>query len=382
MKLIIVVPDGMCDLQYEELGHRSPAEYARAPGLDELVQRGRVGLMKTMYEGLPLGSLVGIMGIFGYYPPAYVPRGRSIFEAYALGVKMAPDDLILRCNIVRVNSADVLDDFTAGQISDEDALAYLNGLTIPHPFELYHDTSYRNVLICRDNELDDSKLELFEPHEHMGRSIHEILPRFQGGIHSPMADIILHSRRGDLMLWPWGAGKIRDFPRMPYRNITISGLSFLYGMATLLGGQAVIPEGATGYLGSNLAGKFKVAVENLDNVDVCLIHCNAPDEEAHVHNVKGKVQSIEDIDTQIIQPLLRFVDSYPEPCRALILPDHYTICETGKHLPDLVPFAIFGHGIEPNHDLKGYSETDIIKSAPPVMMSYHLIDTYLWDKNK
>ncbi|MBK8616153.1 MAG: hypothetical protein IPN96_03375 [Anaerolineales bacterium] len=60
MKLVILIPDGMCDVQYEELGGLSPAEYARTPGMDEMVRRGSVGLMKTMHDGLPLGSLVGI----------------------------------------------------------------------------------------------------------------------------------------------------------------------------------------------------------------------------------------------------------------------------------------------------------------------------------
>lgn len=377
MKLVILIPDGMCDVQYEELGGLSPAEYARTPGMDEMVRRGSVGLMKTMHDGLPLGSLVGIMGIYGYYPPQYVPRGRSIFESYALGLKANPDDLVCRCNIVKVNSSGVLEDFTAGQISNELARAYLDDVQIPSGFEIYHDNSYRNVLICREEEIDDTQLELFEPHECMGLSIDNILPRFKGEIYKPFVDMMSRSVRGDLMLWPWGAGRIRNFPPMPYRSMTITGLSFLYGMATALGGKAIIPDGATGYRGSNLNAKFKAAMDHLDDVDVCLIHCNAPDEEAHIHNVVGKAQSIADIDSQIIQPLLQYLETYSEPCRIVLLPDHYTVCDTGKHLPDLVPYVIFGEGIDSNHSLKGYSETGIINSAPPVMDSHHLIQFHL-----
>lgn len=377
MKLIILIPDGMCDLQYEELGNLSPAEYASTPGMDEMVRRGSIGLMKTMHDGLPLGSLVGIMGIFGYYPPEYVPRGRSIFEAYALGLKMNSNDLVSRCNIVRVNSAGILEDFTAGQISNEMALAYLDGVNIPVNFELCHDNSYRNVLICRDYEIDDGQLELFEPHENMGVSIDKILPRFQGEIYKPFVDMMYQSVRNGLMLWPWGAGRIRNFPRMPYKSVTVTGLSFLYGMAAALGGKAIIPQGATGYRGSNLRAKFETVIENLNDVDVCLIHCNAPDEEAHVHNVVGKAQSISDIDDQVIQPLLQFLETYSEPCRVVLLPDHYTVCSTGKHLPDFVPYVTFGTGIHPNHNLTGYSETRIIDSSPPIMDSHNLIQFHL-----
>ena len=377
MKLIILVPDGMCDLRYEELGNLSPAEYAQTPGMDEMVQRGSIGLMKTMHEGLPLGSLVGMMGIFGYYPPEYVPRGRSIFESYALGLKTSPDDLVARCNVVRVNSSGILEDFTAGQISNELALAYLEDVYIQPGFEIYHDNSYRNVLICRDYKIDDTQLELFEPHECMGLPIEKILPRFQGEIYKPFVDMMRQSVRDGLMLWPWGAGRIRSFPRMPYRSLTVTGLSFLYGMATALGGKAIIPNGATGYRGSDLNAKFQAAVDHLNEVDVCLIHCNAPDEEAHVHNVIGKANSIADIDLQIIQPMLHFLETYPEPCRVILLPDHYTVCRTGKHLPDLVPYVAFGAGIYSNHTLEGYSETGIINSAPPVMDSHQLIQFHL-----
>ncbi len=377
MKLIILIPDGMCDLQYEELGNMSPAEFASTPGMDEMVRRGSIGLAKTMYEGLPLGSLVGIMGIFGYFPPEYVPRGRSIFEAYALGLTTNPNDLVLRCNIVRVSSSGILEDFTASQITNEAALDYLKGVTIPSGYEIHHDNSYRNVMICRDFEADDTQLQLFEPHESMGLPIEDILPRFQGEIYKPMVDMIHQSKRDGLMLWPWGAGRIRNFPSMPYRNVTVTGLSFLYGMATALGGKAIIPEGATGYRGSNLKAKFESAVDHLDDVDVCLIHCNAPDEEAHVHNVTGKAKSIEEIDAQIVQPLLKFLETYPEPCRVILIPDHYTVSSSGKHLPDLVPYVTFGAGIHPNHSLNRYSETQIINSKPPIIDSHQLINLHL-----
>lgn len=377
MKLIIIVPDGMCDIRYKELGNKSPAEFANTPGMDEMLENGAVGLAKTMHEGLPLGSLVGIMGILGYNPPEYVPRGRSIFEAYTLGIQMNPNDLVTRCNIVRVDGDDILEDFTAGQISESDAAAYLKSVDIPKEFSLHHDLSYRNVLIHRDCPLDDSLLQLFEPHENMGMPIREILPAYMGKPYEPFIDLILDSRRKNLMLWPWGAGRIRSFPPMKYRSLTVTALSFLYGMATLLGGKAVIPPGATGYRGSNLKGKLDAALASLDQHDVFLIHCNAPDEEAHVHNVHGKVESIEQIDSQIVAPLLGFLKTHKEPCRVILLPDHYTICETGKHLPDLVPYIAFGSGIEPNHTLKKYSENEIANLGPAVIESHKLIETHL-----
>lgn len=372
-----MVPDGMPDFRYEQLNGKSPAEYANTPGMDEILQNGSVALAKTMHDGLPLGSLVGIMGILGYNPLEYAPQGRSIFEAHALGVRTGPNDLITRCNIVRVNPEGILEDFTAGQISEDEAKTYLESIKIPQVLQIHHDLSYRNVLIFRDCPLDENKLVLFEPHENIGMPINKIMPRYQDSVYQPFADLILGSRKEDLMLWPWGAGRIRSFPPMKYRLLTVTALSFLYGMATLLGGRAIIPPGATGYRGSNLRAKLDTALSNLDELDVCLIHCNAPDEEAHINNLMGKVQAIEEIDTQIIRPLLAYLKHYSEDCRLVILPDHYTICETGKHAPDLVPFITYGSGIKSNHKLKKYSEKEITDLHPSVIESHKLIELHL-----
>ena len=377
MKLIIIIPDGMCDLRYEALNNLSPAEYAYTPGMDRMVREGQIGLMKTMHAGLPLGSLVGIMGILGYYPPEYVPRGRSIFEAYTLGIPIQSTDLVSRCNIVQVTSDGILEDFTAGQISDANALEFLESIDLPPFIEIHHDNSYRNVLICRGCNMDDTQLYLAEPHEHMGFNIDEILPRFNDELYHPFANLMLSSRKDGLMLWPWGAGRIHDFPPMPFKCLTVTALSFLYGMSTRLGGKAVIPEGTTGYRNSNLRNKLKAVIDGLNDVDVCLIHCNAPDEEAHVHNLQGKAAAISEIDSQIIVPLLEYLETYPEPFRVVLLADHYTVCQTGKHLPNDIPYAIYGTDLEPNHQLVRYSEVDIIATKPPTTISHELIKSHI-----
>jgi 2,3-bisphosphoglycerate-independent phosphoglycerate mutase len=377
MKVVIIVPDGMCDRRYLELGNLSPAEYARTPSIDKIVQRGRVGLARTMYPDLPLGSLVGLLGILGYRPHDYFPLGRSVFEARALGIQINLPDLVCRCNIVRVSAEDVLLDFTSAQISDQDANAFLEQVSLPGGFELHHDLSYRNVLVCRDWPLEETHLALHEPHENMGSPIHEILPRYQGQLYQPMVDLMMNSRRGEYMLWPWGQGRLRAFPEPEYRFMIVTALSFLSGLAMALGGQGVIPPGATGYLDSDLGAKFKAAVEHLDELDVCLIHCNAPDEEAHIYNMEGKVQAIEQIDAQVVAPMLEHLEQRGEPYRLWLIPDHYTVCYTGRHLPDLIPYAVVGYGMRNEHGLKAYSEMCIADHSTPWVEAHQVLPQLL-----
>ncbi len=211
MKFIIVVPDGMPDHRYAELGNCSPAEYARTPGMDEIVRRGQVGLVKTMYDGLPLGSLVGILGILGYNPGDYFPLGRSIFEARAKGITLKHNDLCCRCNIVKVNHDNVLTDFTSGQISDDDANTYLKTVALSPQLEIHHDSSYRNILIYRDAPFVEESLALHEPHENVGNAIDSIMPQYDNRPFEPFIDLMRESRRDGLMLWPWGPGRLRAF---------------------------------------------------------------------------------------------------------------------------------------------------------------------------
>lgn len=380
MKFIIVVPDGMPDHRYAELGNCTPVEYAQTPGMDEIVRRGQVGMVKTMYDGLPLGSLVGILGILGYQPADYFPLGRSIFEARAKGIALSHNDLCCRCNIVRVNHANVLTDFTSGQISDADAREYLTTIKLSPHLEIHHDSSYRNILIYRDAPFAEQALALYEPHENVGNPIESIMPLYENKPFEPFIRLMRESRRGCLMLWPWGPGRLRAFPPLAYRLFTITALSFLYGLSVSLGGKAIIPPDTTGYRGSNFKNKLNAALAHLADYDVCLIHCNAPDEEAHVNSVQGKVKSLEEIDQQLVMPLIDAMDQCGEPYRLLLCPDHYTVCGTGRHLPDLVPYTIAGNGLARNHTLTGYSETAIQDAVNHFIESRQLIPIYYQGK--
>ncbi|HNB53826.1 MAG TPA: hypothetical protein PK530_17905, partial [Anaerolineales bacterium] len=285
------------------------------------------------------------------------------------------------CNIVEADATGTLIDFTAHQISNEEARAYLAGLELPPGVELHHDLSYRNVLVYRNWALNEMDLSLSEPHENVGEQVTTIFPSYQGRLYTPFVEMIQRSvqptPRGVRMLWPWGHSRARKFPALPYRSFTVTALSFLYGMAVSLGGKAVMPPGTTGYLGSRLSAKLEAAIHSLDEVDVCLIHCNAPDEEAHLHHVMGKVQALEDIDREVLCPLIDYLATRGEPYRILIIPDHYTVCQTGRHMPDPIPYAVFGHGLERNHTLTGYSETGILASQPGLVPSHHLIPRLL-----
>jgi len=118
IKYIIVIIDGSADLPIPELGNKTPLEYASIPNIDFFTQEGQIGLMRTMYPGLPLGSIVANLGILGYNPLRYYPNGRASFEALTQDIYLDEDEIAFRCNLVSVRDG-ILTDFTSGNISDD-----------------------------------------------------------------------------------------------------------------------------------------------------------------------------------------------------------------------------------------------------------------------
>ena len=76
---------------------------AHLPTLAALAARGEVGRAAVIPEGMPPGSDVGNMSIFGY-DPAEFHTGRAPIEAAALGLRLRPDQVAYRCNLVTVGA--------------------------------------------------------------------------------------------------------------------------------------------------------------------------------------------------------------------------------------------------------------------------------------
>ncbi|HEY3239979.1 MAG TPA: phosphoglycerate mutase, partial [Acidimicrobiia bacterium] len=118
MRYLVCIPDGAADEPLASLGGRTPLEAAAMPNLARLAARGEVGRAATIPAGLPPGSDVGNMSILGYDPARY-HTGRAPIEAAAMGVDIKPGEVAFRCNLVTVDGAGTMVDFSAGHIPSE-----------------------------------------------------------------------------------------------------------------------------------------------------------------------------------------------------------------------------------------------------------------------
>ena len=130
MKYVIVLTDGAADYPVPALGGRTPLEAAKIPHMDELAAHGACGLVKTVPDSVKPGSDTANLSVMGY-DPTKCYTGRSPLEAVSMGIRLADDDVAMRCNLVTLSDTErfedaVMVDYSAGEITTEEATALIS----------------------------------------------------------------------------------------------------------------------------------------------------------------------------------------------------------------------------------------------------------------
>ena len=379
MKYAIVIPDGAADQPQDALGGRTPLEAAETPHLDELARMGVVARACHTPKALPAGSEIGNLSLLGYDPFEHF-TGRAPMEAAAQGIELAPGDWAVRCNLVTVQRGDdgpVMEDFTAGHVSTDEATALLKDLQARvasaerwrGALEFTPGVSYRNLLIWRGDRLAapftaDTRTEA--PHDWTDLVIEGAHPRGPGGDvlvelmeaseavfaeHPVNQARVAAGKRPATSVWLWGQGcapSLAPFTqKYGPRGAMITAVDLLRGIAALVGWDRIEVPGATGYLDTDYAAKGQYAIEALDRYDLVCVHVEAPDEASHEGRVDEKVKAIERIDHDIVGPLVSAMMARGE-WRVMVSPDHPTYLSTKKHTHGDVPVCIAGTGVEPD----------------------------------
>ena len=378
MKYIVVLGDGMSDEPIAALGGKTPLEYAQTPAMDALASGGELGMVQNVPEGMHPGSEVANLSVMGYNPETDF-TGRSPLEALSVGVKMEPDDIIFRCNVVTLTEEEpyaekTILDHSSGEISTQEADQLMEAIREHfnnEEFQFYTGTSYRHIMVWKHGRL--AKLE--PPHDHLTQVIGPDLPE------EPVLRDVME-RRYDILnnhpvnlaraaagknkansLWYWGAGtrpSLSNFTRKTgLKGAMISAVDLLKGIAVGAGMEIYHVEGATGSLDTNWEGKAQAAIDALlkDGCDFAYIHVEAPDEMGHQGLVTEKVQSIEYLDSRVIAPICKAMEEAGEDYRILVLPDHPTPIRIRTHSSDPVPYVLYD-STRQNKKIAHYTEAE------------------------
>ena len=402
MKYIVVLADGMADVPIDELGGKTPLEYAKTPCMDELAARGTIGMVKTVPDGMKPGSDVANLAVMGYNPQACY-SGRSPLEALSVGVSMKETDVVFRCNIVTLTEDEpyeekVILDHSSGEISSEDAAVLMDAVREAFQndqFCFYNGTSYRHITIWDKGEI----LELEAPHDHLGQVIGQFLPenKLFFDMMKKSFDVLnnhpLNIQRAKdgknkaNSLWFWGAGtkpSLQNFrEKTGLSGTMISAVDLLKGIAYGSGMDVVNVEGATGSLETNYLGKANAAIKALleDGKDFVYIHVEAPDEMGHQGNLHHKVESIEYIDEKIVAVVKKALDDAHEDYRILVLPDHPTPIHLRTHTSDPVPYVLFDSTCA-NNGAAIFSEKNAMQSGIFCEDGYRLLEMFINREDK
>ena len=400
MKYFVMLGDGMADSPIPELSGKTPLAVAKNPTMDYIAENGELGLTNTLFEGMPTGSDIANLCVFGYDPKKYY-TGRSPVEALGLGIPLEDVDTVFRLNLVSISCDGEFEDKTmldhsSDKITNEEAYELLDALS--ENFEtdtrkIHRGVSYRHIMIWKGI---DYNYTMMPPHDILGRKIGEYLP---GGPYG--AEVLSMMRESyDLLmahpvnkrrmekglkpancLWLWGEGtkpRLSSFTeKYGISGAVVTAVPLIMGIANGIGLKTYEVEGATGDYHTNYKGKAEATINAFKNgADFVFTHVEAPDECSHDGDLELKIKSIEKIDSEILTSVKEYLENSGEEYRILLLPDHPTPIAERTHVIAPVPYVIYGAGFDKKSGMS-YCEETAEKSGVTIPLAYDIMERFL-----
>lgn len=386
MKYLIILADGMADHPIGSLGNKTPLEAVSKPAIDRLAREGVCGRLVTVPSGFQPGSEIANLGVLGY-DVSRVYEGRGSLEAASMGVSIDPDEVAMRCNLIYIRDEKIVN-HSAGHISTGEAAALMATLQQElgnEQIHFYPGVSYRHLLKIRNGR---KQIHCTPPHDVPGALFRSLLPVAETPEAEDSArllrELILKSQEilanhpvnrlrveagkdPANSIWPWSPGYRPSMQTMQElygikTGAVISAVDLIHGIGIYAGLDKIEVEGATGLYNTNYEGKAEAALQALKEKDFVFLHIEAPDEAGHEGDITLKMQTIRDIDQRIVAPILQAIETWTEPVRIALLPDHPTPCELRTHTAEPVPFAIWGSGMEPD-SVTGFTEKNMLQGS-------------------
>jgi 2,3-bisphosphoglycerate-independent phosphoglycerate mutase len=396
MKYCILIIDGAAGWPLPERGGKTCLELARIPNLDAMAREGAVGLVRTVPPGMEPSSACACMSVMGYDPKVYY-SGRSGIEARSMGIPVADDEVVFRCNLVAVRDGKMWS-YSSGHIDTEDARVFIDALNEKlgsDEIRFYPGVRYRHICKIKDHE-ETLKAVCTPPHDIPEKPVAEFLPQGPGS--ELLRDLMEKSKavleehavnlerqaRGEIpatMIWLfWGTGKIPEMP--PFKKeyglnaAMTSGVDLLRGLAQMANMEVLDIPGVTDGPDNDYAAQAGGALKALEKYDLVVVHIEAPDEAAHAGSIDDKIEALERIDKEVLG---RIRSWHPDELRVLALPDHPTPIKLQTHTEEPVPFVLWGPGFKSN-DAQSFTENAAKGTGIFISDGYNIMRKLTQDK--
>lgn len=368
MRSLLVLIDGLGDEPIKEFNGKTPFEKAAHTNIDSLLQNGCYAELSICEDDIIPESCSCILRLLGVAKKD-MPLSRSYLELLAHNRDITEYEMVLRCNLVAVNSDGIITAFNGqGMTPSEMAAAADVCDNILDEIEFIHLSEYRNLIIL-NKEQNVLTCNVPPPHENVGENIETLLAELKNKSLSmkyflEKAEERLKPFAKDglrYMLYPWGSADRHILPSFRKLHQLCGGAvckaEIVQGIAKSLGMELSVPQHSTGDIDTDIHEKALETLKLLKNNNFVIAHFNGSDEASHRYDAVGKKDFIEKIDADFMGYIMQ---NLTEPVKIVVCGDHVTSSVSGKHGRGNVP-VIAGciNSARKNVKIKAYP--DIIK---------------------
>lgn len=336
MKTILIILDGASEEKIEELGCKTPLEYAHTPVLNEIIMHGSHKKTKFYPAGRNPDSLNCILTILGV-SEKLIPQNRAYLEAVAADIKIEESEVALRCNLVSIKDGN-LHSFNGRGLSNEEMNVFSQNVKTIDGIKFHHISGYRNILTIQKCKINSVLMDM-PPHEYVGEDVDEMLENISkiNVLYEFSKENKFTVRDIDYMFYPWGisqAVKLPSFQELYNKTCScICNAEIVKGIAKTMDIDVPLLKRSTGDVDTDLKEKADAVINELKSHDVVIAHINGTDEVSHRKDLNGKVNFIEKIDREFLNPIFQEIK---KDAKIIILADHETSSISGKHEKGLV----------------------------------------------
>lgn len=348
-KVLLVILDGLGDLEIKELNHKTPLEAGNTPNLDYMAKNGKTGLIQPCMlsnETYPTseGAHIGLFGYQDFF------LGRGPYEALGINMPLNQGDLALRVNFATLKD-NLIVDRRANRIKNTSELIQaLSKIEIKGVrFDLEKSDAHRGVLVLRGTNLssnitsNDPKKEGNPPLKVKGdKRTAKLLNEYLKKAHTILDNLEFNKKREfpANYLLVRGAGKFKQV--IPFKEkyglkpACVAGGGLYKGVARMIGMDIIEKPSFTADIDTDLKAKFKATKKALKEYDFVFLHIKGTDVCSHDGKYEAKKAFIEKID-QYFKDFLNIKNLL-----IIVTGDHSTPSKLKEHSCDPVPLLIYG----------------------------------------
>ena len=342
---LMLVFDGMQDNEYDILGGKTPYDSGKGDAFHRFEAESSTGALITTPEGFEPDTQTCVLTLLGVKPND-IPEGRSYLEALALGLPVSLDDLIVRCNFVKVSDDGILE-VPCCAAPPRIAKALREEVLKQKGMSIFPVGSYKSLQLIKDARPYIEGMKTFMPHQHQGERFEDLLPSG-----NELADKLanfsrdMYKKYKPYTVLNWAQAVKGELPAFPVVHGGLNGglvskTDAPMGIASAMWLECPKLPTATGDTDTDLSAKLEATLNLLKKVSFVMLHIGGTDEATHRQDPQEKADFISRLDNEIVAPLMERI---PDGTRIMITCDHEALCSTAGHTTTPVRYWLWEKG--------------------------------------